>query len=92
MVTLLVAVLVEDPANVWMYQILKTFRCFPGMPSGPPSECDCVNELLSFSLEGFLRGKAALYFSPEKGLEPQDINLSSDLTHYMLMFELFSRI
>ena len=24
-VTLLVAVLVEDPANVWMYQILKTF-------------------------------------------------------------------
>lgn len=29
-------------------------------------KCDCVNELLSFSLEGFLRGKAALYFPRER--------------------------
>lgn len=48
----LVTVLTGDMENGWMYQMPKTFRGFPGMPFGSPSECDYVNELLSSRLTG----------------------------------------
>ena len=65
-VALPVAVLVGCIANVWMYQLLKTFRCLPGMPLGPPSECDCVNECPSFRLIGFLGVRQHFILSKER--------------------------
>lgn len=50
----LVTVLTGDVENVWIYQMPKTFRGFPGMPFGSPSECDYVNEFLSFRFTGLL--------------------------------------